>query len=224
MLLCYPIAAEYMRAHRAFRQLNLLLNRSGANVLRFDYSCTGDSAGSGVDASVEDWLDDIDWAIDELKDNAMCDEVSIVGLRWGGTLAALAASPRADVRQLVLWDPIASGASYLEREATTVGPTTTINDQGYPLTPELREQLAAIDLVREPPDRFPNSTSLIVAESRPDYDELVGILQERAERPDYSVVPSPGDWGKADPFGDALIPQEIIGAIAGKVTGDMALP
>ena len=59
-LLCYPMGAEYMRAHRAFRQLGTLLNRQGFHVLRFDYFGTGDSAGEGTEATVEQWLEDVD--------------------------------------------------------------------------------------------------------------------------------------------------------------------
>ena len=104
VLLCYPVGSEYMRAHRAFRQLNTLLNRAGFHVLRFDYSCTGDSAGEGVDARVSKWVDDVGWAIEELQDTAMVDRVSLVGLRWGATLAALAARGREDLDRLKIDD------------------------------------------------------------------------------------------------------------------------
>src|SRR5687768_16729988 len=86
VVLCYPLGQEYMRAHRAFRQLATLLTKNGFPVLRFDYAGTGDSAGDGSAGSVATWVEDIGAAIDELKDTAGVSRVSLVGLRAGGAL------------------------------------------------------------------------------------------------------------------------------------------
>ena len=83
VLLCYPLGQEYMRAHRAFRQLAMLLARRGFHVLRFDWFGTGDSAGAGEEGSIARWLEDARTAIDELKDTAGVTRVSLVGLRLG---------------------------------------------------------------------------------------------------------------------------------------------
>ena len=146
VLLCHPIGSEYMRAHRAFRQLTTLLNRAGLDVLRFDYSGTGDSAGDGDEATFDDWLDDVDWAIDELMDTAGVDTLDVVGLRWGATLAALAARSRDEIRHLVLWDPVVSGASYLEEVLPHPCPQGTVGIEGYPFSASLRAGLEGIDL------------------------------------------------------------------------------
>src|SRR5215217_413896 len=53
VVLCYPLGQEYMRAHRAFRQLATLLTKSGFPVLRFDYYGTGDSGGDGDAGDVD---------------------------------------------------------------------------------------------------------------------------------------------------------------------------
>ena len=44
IVLCYPLMAEYLRSHRAFRQLAVRLAEAGFPVLRFDYFGSGDSA------------------------------------------------------------------------------------------------------------------------------------------------------------------------------------
>ena len=54
-------------------------------------------------------------AIDELKRQVPgLDRVTLVGLRFGATLAAAAAAGRDDVERLVLWDPVVDGADYMQ--------------------------------------------------------------------------------------------------------------
>lgn len=217
VLLCYPIGAEYMRAHRAFRQLNNLLNRAGMNVLRFDYSCTGDSSGDTADASLQDWLEDIDWAVQELKDNAMTDTVSVVGLRWGATLAALACSTRSDVDHLLLWDPILDGRCYFDELLGSSRPSECVGVEGYPFMPTLIADLEAVDLRKTLEGTQMSKISMLVSQELPQYRELSTILSSRGREDHYEVVPSSGNWAQADPFGDALIPQNIIQAIVDRL-------
>src|SRR5262245_41582517 len=88
VLLCYPGVQEYNVTHWAFRKLAGLLARDGFQVLRFDYSCTGDSQGDVRDGRLEHWVEDIAMAADELKDAGGVRKVSLVGLRLGAMLAA----------------------------------------------------------------------------------------------------------------------------------------
>ncbi|MEX2577610.1 MAG: hypothetical protein WD342_01020 [Verrucomicrobiales bacterium] len=216
VLLCYPAGPEYMRAHRAFRQLNTLLNRAGMNVLRFDYSCTGDSGGDGTEATYGDWLSDIGVAIDELKDNSMVDTVDVVGLRWGATLAVQACRDREDVDRLIMWDPIVSGRAYLDAHLGETRPTGTIGIEGFPFSQVLREAMDGVDLVANL-DAVKPAVALVVAEDRPEYRALKSTLDRVAGSSDFEVAVSSGDWAQADPFGDALIPQQIIQAIVDRL-------
>lgn len=213
VLLCYPLGSEYMRAHRAFRQLNSLLNRAGLHVLRFDYSCTGDSAGAGVDGSLSRWLDDIDWAVDELKDTAMVQRVSVVGLRWGASLAAMAACRRDDVDDLLLWDPIVDGRTYLDHALGPARSTALVGLEGFPLSPALVRELDAVDLTRGLVNLRARETTIVVACDLEEYHRLDQALSPPGTPSRLLHVPSSGDWGHADPFGDALIPQKIIQAV-----------
>lgn len=112
VLICPPIGQEHVRSHWALRQLATVLAREGFHVLRFDWYGVGDSGGSLEDTSVDQLLDDAETAAQELRDMAGLRRVSVVGLRLGASLAALAAS-RIDPYAMVLWDPVASGATYL---------------------------------------------------------------------------------------------------------------
>src|SRR5690606_20757112 len=120
VLLCYPFGQEYMRAHRAFRQLAESLAAKGYHVLRFDYRGSGDSSGDMDDVSAEDWLADIATAVGELRDLSGVHAVTLVGLRLGALLAAVHAARAGDISRLVLWDPFASGQAFVDEITSEV--------------------------------------------------------------------------------------------------------
>src|SRR6266496_586332 len=113
VLLCQSIGDEYIRSHRACRQLAIRLSKVGFPVLRFDYSGCGDSDGDEQDSSLEGWLADIGTATDVLRQKSGAQRVIFAGMRLGGMLAVLAATRRNDVIGLALWEPVISGEAYL---------------------------------------------------------------------------------------------------------------
>ncbi len=114
VLLCYPLGHEYVRCHRTFRRFADTLARAGYHVLRFDYRGTGDSGGAFADSDAGQWQEDIHTAADELLAMSAATEINLVGLRLGASLAAHAVADGLDVAHLVLWDPVLSGADFLE--------------------------------------------------------------------------------------------------------------
>ena len=64
-VLCAPWGQEYMRTHRALRQLATQLDRAGIHVFRFDYFGTGDSSGDSDAGTPLRWIEDIRSAADE---------------------------------------------------------------------------------------------------------------------------------------------------------------
>jgi uncharacterized protein len=229
VLLCYPFGDEYMRTHKAMRQLTLQLAKAGAHVLRFDYFGTGDSAGESEDGTIEQWLEDIAVAADELKEAAGVSRISMVGLRLGGTLAALAAAARTDVDDLLMWDPIVDGKSYFRelliqpeylRGPSPVTPPRadeTVGAAGYPVTPALRAGLENLDLCNAPL-RGPRRVLLVASHERDDYARLRQGLQSGATLL-YQHVPSPAPWIEPEKSGGAMVlPHEIIQAIVSRLT------
>jgi pimeloyl-ACP methyl ester carboxylesterase len=81
--------------------------------MRFDYRGSGDSAGTMQGLEASDWVADIRMAVAELRDMAVIQKVSIIGLRLGALLAAHAARELGTIDRLVLWDPVTSGATYV---------------------------------------------------------------------------------------------------------------
>ena len=223
VVLCYPMGQEYMRAHRAFRQLAMLLTKAGFHVLRFDYFGTGDSAGASDEGTVTQWIEDARAAVDEVKAMAGVRRVVLVGSRLGATLAALAAAGRGDVDAVVLWDPVVDGAAHvvelvegagpaLAGASTGPRPSETVGVLGFPLAPALRAELATVDLTGlqlSPATRV----HIVVSEERADCRALTDALSPRCARATYQCVNTPCDWNEVDNYGSSLIPQAIIQAI-----------
>ena len=230
VVLCYPFGQEYMRAHRAFRQMALLLTKAGFHVLRFDYFGTGDSSGETHEVSLAQWVADAGAAADELKETAEVKRIAFVGLRLGAAVAALAASSRDDVDQVVLWDPAVRGADYLaeilEERTDSVGNSRssalsdgTAGVMGFPVTAALRSDLAAMDLASIGAPA--GSGRLVVAShDRAEYRALGQLKVERAQVR-YELVPSEGNWNEVDDYGGALIPVFLIQAIVAHLSQEI---
>jgi uncharacterized protein len=233
LVLCYPFGPEYVRAHRALRELSHHLTQKGHHALRFDYFGCGDSSGASEEGTVEQWLEDIAQAMEELRESSGMPGVSLLGLRFGGTLAALAASRNPAIDRLVLWDPIVNGTAYLEElsrrnrhfmEGRPRPPGWTLSETpdevlGAPLTKALRSSLAGVDLLglTRPPAR---RVLLISTEEKHGLDELSDHLSKLGTPPDRQHVPSPPLWLKQDRVDKTLVPQEVIQRIASWLGGE----
>lgn len=114
VLICGSWGLEYMRSYRGLKILAQRLAGAGYDSLRFDYSGTGDSAGHGLDARLEHWLEDILAARRELLDLSGADEIAVVGLRVGALLAEAARLQLGFKARLhVSWDAPENGSSYV---------------------------------------------------------------------------------------------------------------
>jgi pimeloyl-ACP methyl ester carboxylesterase len=182
VLLCYPGPQEYMRTHWAFRNLADLLTRAGLHVFRFDYYGTGDSAGASDAGSLAQWLDDVALAAAELQDVAGVTRISLVGLRLGATLAALACRGGLRARELVLWEPVVNGAAYLE-ELRQVERTRNLHHLyptggdpggellGYPFPPSLAQAMGALNLLESAPEGV-ERVAVVASQAREPYRAL----------------------------------------------------
>ncbi|WP_322042746.1 alpha/beta fold hydrolase [Paraburkholderia sp. J67] len=114
VVLCNPFGYDALCTHRGWRKLAERLAAAGMPALRFDYPGTGDSDGNEDDPGrIVAWIDSIVAAVRYLRGSTGVARVSLVGLRLGGTLAALAAQRLGDIDGLVLLAPPIAGRGYI---------------------------------------------------------------------------------------------------------------
>lgn len=111
---CHPLGEEKLWAHRVFVAYARQLAAAGYPVLRFDLRGNGDSGGQFQDLSIDVACSDIECAIGEARRLGGVEDVSLLGLRFGATLACLTAERVASLRHLILWAPVTHGERYMQ--------------------------------------------------------------------------------------------------------------
>ena len=226
MLLCYPGVQEYNMAHWAFRRLAGMLSREGFHALRFDWSGTGDSWGETNDGTIETWLEDLCLAVQELRDASGASSVSIVGMRLGAALAALACAQGVAAQRLVLWEPIVSGNRYIaELEALHARDSlrllhraTARSDElvGFPFSSALRASIRQIDLTATPPRRA-GRIFIVANTERADHRELHAALEHVGLNVTYECVPEDPSATNVGQRESALLTTRSLAAIADRL-------
>ena len=225
VLLCPPAPQEYMLTHWAMRRLASLLARAGAHVLRFDYFGTGDSAGGNEEGSLEIWQENVLVAERKLRELSGASRISLVGYRMGATLAWRASRlTETKPRDLVLWDPIVSGKSYIRdlivadacfNSRLLYFPTPTEPPQelsGFTLSASQYQATVAVDALSEP---LPNAVRahLYVGLETPDNRALASRLEAELRRFSYACVLENGAKGSG-----SLLSTRILAAISGALS------
>lgn len=171
-IFCHPFAEEKLWAHRVLVTFARRLAADGYPVLRFDYMGQGDSQGEFRDSSLVTALSDVRSAMAQVRLMTRRSVVNLLGLRFGATLASLAAEQDPDVEHVVLWAPVSDGARYMQeflrinlttqmaifreirhdREALVAAMSggETVNVDGYDLGHALYSEAAAVKLSSEP--------------------------------------------------------------------------
>jgi alpha/beta superfamily hydrolase len=165
---CAPLFEEKLWSHRIAVNLARPLARQGTAVFRFDYFGDGESEGRFEDASVVSRLADIRDAVNFCRKETGATRVFLLGLRYGGTLALLAALDFNEVDGAVGWAPVMDGERYMgeilrahlsnqmvvhrkilqDRDALVeqIKSGSTVNVEGYEIGEALYAQVRGVDL------------------------------------------------------------------------------
>ena len=224
VLLCAPVAVEYQRTHYALRLLAKQLAASGFHVLRFDYLGTGDSAGEVGDGQYPIWVADVALAARELRSLSGAGTLLVGGLRLGALLAleALAAGALS-ARAAVLWDPVVSGAEYLDSQLSmdraaraAMGNHAPAGGEilGMRFPPELRTAIRQASLAALIGRAALGSAALVVSERRPEFEALARGMRARWPDARELVAAEPTDWRSLDATYDARLTGPVIRLVA----------
>jgi pimeloyl-ACP methyl ester carboxylesterase len=181
IVLCKPLGYEAICTDASYRYLAERLSEAGYPVLRFDYDGTGDSFGDDEDSDrVQSWKESIGFAIDTLRQRSGREEITLFGVRFGATLAAITASERGDIKNLILWAGFPNGRSYLrerralhsaharsETESPSAKPTDYEEAAGFIVTTDTAADLLKVDIAAL--SRQPAVQALLI-----DRDDLPG--------------------------------------------------
>lgn len=137
IIFCHPYSEEKQHSYRILVRFARELCDRGFYVLRFDCFGYGDSQGDFEEATIETQISDTIKAIDIMKTQVNIEKIGLLGLRLGGTVAALAAELDERIKKLILWSPIINGNDYLNELFRKVVLSKLINK----LTPTSREQI-----------------------------------------------------------------------------------
>ncbi len=115
IILCQPFIEEHLSSLRVLVNFARTLAFHGYHALRFDYMGYGDSEGNFEDTTVESMINDIDSTVKYLKHSYQLKKVGLFGIRFGSTLAALAAEKGTAIDFLIHVAPIVDGNSYIDQ-------------------------------------------------------------------------------------------------------------
>lgn len=167
IVVCAPFAEEKKCAYRAFVEFAREAASRRYAVLRFDYGGTGDSAGPFQTFSLAAAGKEARVALDLLKERVSAPKLGLLGLRLGGAIALAAAEQCEEPAFLILWQPIADGASFfrlnlrrqLVRQMLTRGkakeaqadgsaplPPDTVDLDGYLVSKDTCDEIKAVNL------------------------------------------------------------------------------
>ena len=232
MVICNPFGQEAIRCHRLLRVLADRLSRDGFHVLRFDYFSTGDSDGDDTEGTLETFINDVGLADAEARARSGCTCCSWFGLRLGASVAALATSRVAiEPQRLVLWDPIIHGSDYIDelhaaniaagsasygarwlieaRLRKMVAGASSNEALGFPLSPQLRDQIGAIS-----PDAYTSiraSKITILCGKTSNFQNEFALLRfERQVRLNIKPVNSEIVWTTNEAMNSAIVPANIL--------------
>jgi pimeloyl-ACP methyl ester carboxylesterase len=113
MLIAGPLLNENIRAQFVLKQIAERCAAKGFDVLRFDYSGLGNSPDRTAEATLDMWVADIVEAAQELTALSGSRTKAVVAVRFSANLVS-ALTDHCTIERLVLWDPLLTGAQWLE--------------------------------------------------------------------------------------------------------------
>lgn len=223
IVMCHPLGEEKLWAHRVFVTFARDFAAAGFAVLRFDFRGEGDSDRQFEQSDLETRIEDTCLAVDTVRElNPSVTEVSLVGLRFGASVAAAVAARRNDITRLILWDPVTNGAAYMQtllrlnlmfqmalhhrvvenRDALVarLAKGETVNIEGYELAQPLFQQVSEFRLADLLPQLSAETLIVQINQGQVPMKPELAALAETFERCSVEMVQEEPFWKEIKTF------------------------
>lgn len=205
IIICSPFGHEYIRSYYIIRQLADQLAAVGHHVMRFDWYGSGDSCGEPQNGTIDIWVQNINYAIEELLGTSGAEKVSLVGLRMGAGLSLTAAKTFSAVINVVLWDPVINGRDWLieikdshkafVNRLRSSAQKTSSNDEilGFAFPPQLQLEFERVDFINQP---MPTSCNihLITSNNTPEYERITQSFKSAQKKHTTEIITTQNIW------------------------------
>jgi exosortase A-associated hydrolase 2 len=200
VVLCPAFAEEASVSQRVVVNFGRHLAMHGYDVIRFDYSGTGDSSGDFPQVTVDTSVRDV-CAVARVLADRCGGRVTAAGLRWGAMMGALASQREEAIDSVLLWEPVTDLRRFLMSflrlrmlsENAAGDGTALTRDQlvasleagqcvdvlTYEVSPQLFRQCAEHDLSKALGERSVDARTVLISRreaKRDDVHKLVGQL------------------------------------------------
>jgi pimeloyl-ACP methyl ester carboxylesterase len=183
---------EDVCSYRPLRFVAQTFAAEGIPAMRFDLPGTGDSSGDARDAGLFDaWVRSVGDAAEELRAVTGVEQVAVVGVRTGAMLALLAAARGANLQNLILWAPAATGrallrefqafsklarAEYSNGDPSPPQPIPGLEIGGFLITPETQRAIETLNL-STPPSMHGRRVLILTRDDLPADQKLISALE-----------------------------------------------
>ena len=216
---CHPFAEEKNMSHSVVVKAARIFAAAGIPVFRFDFSGCGDSEGDLRFSSLEDWLQDLDTAIEVFRKETGISQCLLWGLRSGAGLTLLCEQYGKNIAGFILWQPVLDFSvhikQFLRRAISSQiskgrGEDTRVNAEddlhhhglahviGYPITKDLYNSFN--DLGKQPANVVPSIPVFILSISL--MDQPAFALKKYTKRLKEASSPVLLQHITAEPFWD----------------------
>lgn len=241
VMLLYPIQQEYMRCHWGIKHLAKRLAKQGFPVFKFDYYGSGDSFGESQDFNLQQCLADIQAAEQTFRQQCDIQQIAIIGMRLGATLAAQYARQH-EIQQLYLWEPVINGQRHWQelkqlqkellsriRENSSIFSANPNRHAmhpgkqqeellGYRVSQQLIDELQELDLMEilQPSEQ---RTLLVTSQDTREMRDLKEHLINSNPQFSYQLADDPINWVDLEQYLNSIIPHHSMNQIVSFLTG-----
>ena len=189
VLLCNPLFSEANNILWGYQRLATMLAEKGYDVLRFDYYGCGNSLGDDSEGNTIRWQSDVKAAASQLLKHSKHSSLTVIGFRYGATLAA--GLDDINVDKFILWEPVPNSDEYIDYLEQQYHSTIQYLDKlhkakvvareneitGFPFAKDMRHSIQTLELTSGPLIRKCEKLYLVTNEKQVQFSELAYRLE-----------------------------------------------